>query len=150
MGTFDPDKFLAFETEAPNSTSIIPCPIGEWLGVVHKPVEFREIVSQKTGLTYTTLRVEFAVSDPAVVNLTQRDPTIVRYDTFLDLLENGNLDMSQGKNTGLGRLREAAGMNQPGTKFSFPALTGKMMKVRVKHRVDGDNVFDEVSAVARP
>lgn len=150
MGAFDPSKFMQFETDAPNSTSVVPCPVGEWLGVIHKDIEFREIVSQKTGLTYTAIRVEFAISDPAVVAITQRDPTLVRYDTFLDLTENGNLDMGQGKNVGLGRLREAAGLNQPGTKFSFQALTGKMMKVRVKHRVDGESVYDEVGGVARP
>jgi hypothetical protein len=69
---------------------------------------------------------------------------------MLDLDPNGGLDMAEGKNVGLGRLREALGLNDPTESFSFNMLPGRMAKVRVGHREDSRDPeikYAEVQAV---
>ena len=57
--------------------------------------------------------------------------------------------MGKGQNVGLGRLREAVGLNSPGQPFAFSMLTGRVAKVVVKHRIHEDKIFAEVKAVAK-
>ena len=65
------------------------------------------------------------------------------------LSDSGGLDMGKGRNVGLGRLREALNLNQPGQSFSFSMIPGRLAKVSVSHRIDGENIYAEVKAVAR-
>lgn len=148
MGAFDPTQFLDVKTTEANSTNVQPCPEGEYIGMIAEDVTFKEIQSNKTGLTYIVAQIPFSIDDPTVTAVTDRSPTKVRYDLFVDFTETGALDVSKGKNVGLGRLREACGLNKPGVPFSFRDFTGKMCKIKVKHRTDGEKVFDEVAAVA--
>lgn len=148
MGAFDPNTFLDTTVTDANSTSVEPCPEGEFAAVIAEDPKFKQITSSKTGETYTILSVMFSIDDPTACEKTQRQPTKVRWESIMDLTEQGQLDMGKGKNVGLGRLREAAGLNRPGTPFSFRQLTGKMLKVQVRHRIDGDKIYDEVKAVA--
>jgi len=68
---------------------------------------------------------------------------------MLDLDSQGRVDMSKGKNIGLGRLREAVGKNNEGEQFSFSMLPGLMAKIAVTHRINGEDTFAEVKAVAK-
>jgi len=53
--------------------------------------------------------------------------------------------MSEGKNVGLGRLREAIGKNEGA--FSFRDLVGQIAQLRVKHRMNGEDTYAEVRGV---
>ena len=68
---------------------------------------------------------------------------------MLDLAATGGLDMSEGKNVALGRLREALGLNDPSQSFSFHQLPGLMGRVNVTHRVVGEDTFADVKAVTK-
>ena len=148
MGTFNPEEFMNSTVEDAMSTKIIPCPAGEWLGLIADEVKIKEVTSNKTGESYPVLSIIFSIDDPKVTSITERQPTKVRYECFLDIGENGKLDIKPGKNVSLGRLREAVGLNQPGQPFSFRMLQGKTARVSVKHRTDGDAIYDEVKGVA--
>jgi hypothetical protein len=73
----------------------------------------------------------------------------VPQDVMLDLTDSGQLDMAKGRNVRLGRLREALDLNAPGRPFSFAMIQGRMAKVKVGHRVDGEDIYAEVRANAR-
>lgn len=68
---------------------------------------------------------------------------------MLDTTESGGIDNSPGKNGKLRRYREALGMNNPGEPFSFRAMQGRLIKVKIKHRVYEGELYDEVDSVAK-
>lgn len=52
---------------------------------------------------------------------------------FLDLTPENTLDMREGRNVQLGRLREALGQNDPNTPWSFADLNGCLCQIVVGH-----------------
>lgn len=144
---FNPDTFLQSSTTEVNDTKKIPCPVGEYIAVAEK-VEARTWQSKdglKSGLA---LDVTWTIDDAAAKEVTGRDNVQVRQGLMLDILESGGLDMGKGKNIALGRLREATGLNVPGQPFSPAMIQGRAAKVTVSHRVDGEDIYDEIKKVA--
>ena len=152
MSTFDPNTFLNMTTTESNSTSQTPVPVGEYIGVVDK-VEARPWQKKDDpSVAGMALDILWSIDDANVKALLERDKVTVKQGIMLDITPEGGLDMGKGKNVGLGRLREALDLNQPGQPFGFSMLTGRAAKVAVKHRVDNknpENIFAEVSAVAK-
>lgn len=149
MSAFDPDTFLAQTVEQANDTKVTPCPAGEFLGFI-KDFKAREWTSKKNpGVSGVALDVIWSVDDPGVKQLLDRDEVTVKQGIMLDMTESGTLDMGKGKNVGLGRLREALGLNVPGQPFAFSMLTGRPARLTVSHRVDGEDIYAEVKMVAK-
>ena len=149
-GMFSPEQFLDMQTTESNDTKVIPVPVGEYLAVV-KEVKVRPWQSKsdpsKAGIA---LDVQWTIDDANVKALLGREEVNVKQGVMLDLTEGGGgLDMGKGRNISLGRLREATGLNTPGMPFAVTMLTGRLAKVKVEHRVDGDNLYAEVKQVTR-
>lgn len=146
---FNPDQFLEMQITDANSTSTVPVPVGEYNAVIEE-VKCRQWQSKadpsKSGLT---LDIIWNVDDSAVKELLGRDKVTVKQGIMLDLTEAGGLDMGKGRNVGLGRLREALDLNRPGEAFSFSRLPGRVAKIAISHRIDGENIYAEVKSVAR-
>ena len=146
---FNPDQFLDMQIEGQNDTKIIPVPAGEYTAMIEE-VKVRQWQAKadpsKSGLT---LDVQWSIDDASVKELLGRDKVTVKQGIMLDLTDAGGLDMGKGRNIGLGRLREALDLNQPGRPFSFTMLTGRVARVSVSHRIADDNIFAEVKQVAR-
>ena len=102
-------------------------------------------IKDATGIA---LDVLWLVEDSAVKEYLGRDTVVCKQGIMLDLTAEGGLDMSKGKNVGLGRLREAVGKNNSGEAFSFAMLPGSAAKISVAHRVANDDTFAEVKQVA--
>ncbi len=66
---------------------------------------------------------------------------------FLDLTAQGALDNSKGKNNAQRAYRIALGMNNPGEPFSWRAVQGKIVKVKIKHEFYMDSVQERVAVV---
>lgn len=146
--SFDAQSFLDSAVTGSNDTKIIPVPEGEYLGVIEKvgASQWQSKDGTKTGLK---LEVLWLVEDANVKAYLNRDTVTVRQDIMLDTTEAGALDMSAGRNIGLGRLREAVGRNVEGSAFSFSMLPGMSAKIAIKHRIYEDNTFAEVKGVAK-
>ena len=146
---FNPDQFLDMQIEGQNDTKIITVPAGEYTAMIEE-VKVRQWQAKadpsKSGLT---LDVQWSIDDASVKELLGRDKVTVKQGIMLDLTDAGGLDMGKGRNIGLGRLREALDLNQPGRPFSFTMLTGRVARVSVSHRIADDNIFAEVKQVAR-
>ena len=146
---FNPDQFLDMQIEGQNDTKVVPVPAGEYTAMIEE-VKVRQWQGKadpsKSGLT---LDIQWSIDDPSVKELLGRDKVTVKQGIMLDLTDAGGLDMGKGRNVGLGRLREALDLNQPGRPFSFTMLTGRVAKVNVSHRIADDNIFAEVKQVAR-
>lgn len=149
---FDPNTFLEMSTQDANSTVAVPVPAREYTAFIEK-IEARQWQSKddptKAGMA---LDIHWNIDDAAVKAELERDKVTVKQGIMLDVTDSGGLDMGKGKNIGLGRLREAVGMNTPGQPFSFRMLEGKPARVSVKHRPDAnkpDVIYAEVEAVAK-
>lgn len=143
MTQFDPQAFLDTQTTEVNDTRVNPCPIGEWPAGIDG-VDMKSGVSQKTNEPWTRLNVKWKVEGCEANRIADRDPMYITQGILLDITESGGLDMGKGKNIGLGRLRDAVGLNKPGQPFSFRMLVGRSAKIRVDHREYEGNLFDDV------
>lgn len=148
MSTFNPTQLMNTEVTGALDTTIIPIPEGDWNGVAEK-FEFRQADSKDKSTTYTFLEVTWSFNDSEIEVVTMRDKNTARQSMILDLTPTGNLDMSKGKNVGLGRLREALGQNDAGKPWAFGMITGGVALCSVKHRVtDAGDIIPEVRKVA--
>ena len=146
---FDPNQFLDLQITEANDTKTIPVPVGEFTAVADK-AECRTWQSKKDpSKSGVTLEVTWAIDDQGVKELLGRDTVTVRQGVMLDLTDEGGLDMGKGRNVGLGRLREALGLNIPGQPFAFSMIPGRMARIKVDHRIDGENVYAEVKGAAK-
>ena len=147
MSLFNPEAFAdAVVTEA-NSTVIIPVPEGEYLALADK-AEVKQWAS-KTDPTRAGLKVviQWKIEDQSVRETVGRDVVTVRQDVMLDLTDDGKLDVSKGKNVALGKLRAAIDLNAPGQPFAISMIQGRMAKVIVRQRVDGETIYTDVAGV---
>lgn len=145
---FDPQAFLDMSVDGALDTKRQPCPVGEYPMLVDK-VDVRQWTGKqdptKSGLVAD---VTLLVEDDQVKQALGKDKVTVRHSIMLDVTDAGGLDMGKGRNIGLGRFRQALGMNQPGQPFSFSMCPGRMLKGKVTHRVEGEDIYDEVKAVS--
>lgn len=149
--SFDPASFLEASINGALDTKIIPVPVGEYMGIIDKVVP-RQWTSGDGSKSGIAIDIFWMVEDQGVKEFLGRDNPSVKQGIMLDTTPAGALDTAKGKNVGLGRLREAVGMNNEGQAFSFGMLPGAAAKISVKHRENdkspGD-VFAEVQAVAK-
>lgn len=145
---FDPNAFLDMQVTESNDTKVTPVPVGEYTAVIGE-VKVRPWQSKKDpSKSGMSLDVTCEIDDPSVKEFLGRDKVSIRYSPMLDINDAGMLDMGKGKNVGLGRLREATDLNVPGQPFSFNMLPGRVIKVSVTHRIEGEDVFAEVKSIA--
>ena len=149
MSMFSPEQFLDMQTTDSNDTKVIPVPAGEFIAVVEEVKARAWTSKQDPSKAGIALDIQLSIDDSNVKQLLGRDKVTVKQGIMLDMTESGGLDMGKGKNTGLGSVREALGLNTPGQPFSPTMLTGRVAKVKVEHRVDGENIYAEVKAVAK-
>lgn len=144
----DPNQLLSGAITGANSTNLSPVPEGEFQATVQS-VSIRDFQYKKgenAGLTGYALDVLWEILDPQVKEQLGRVPT-VKQSMILDL--NGDaIDMSEGKNVGLGRLRAATKQNEAGRPWSPTMLQGSVAIIQTKQRMDGENIYTDVSRVA--
>lgn len=132
--SFDAQALLnATSTEA-NATRLDPAPVGTYTGQVAK-VDVKSGVSQKTGEVWCRLELYLESEDPKLDQIGMKKKTF-RADALLELDANGGVATGSGKNVSLGRMREACGLNQPGSPFSLGMFQGQMFKFDVSHEPD--------------
>lgn len=153
--TFDVNTFANAVVSDSNSTKVNPIPEDEYPGIIQGPLNERG----KTGFRTTDkgqviLDVVWEVDSPAAREASGMEHPTVRQSIFLDVTTSGGLDMSKGKNVGLGRLREALGQNKDGQKWTFGSLIGQVAKIKVTQRVVRDdsgeeNIYNDVKGVTK-
>lgn len=149
--SFDPNQFLDMQITESNDTVLRPVPVGEYTAVCTscevRPWQGKADPTQ-SGLA---LDMKWEIDDAGLKEELGRQPT-VKQGIMLDMTADGTgLDMGKGRNVGLGRLREALGLNVSGQPFSFSMIAGRAAKVKITHRPDKTNpevVYAEVREVA--
>jgi len=153
--SFDANAFLNQTITEANSTRTVPCPEGEFKAFIddgEKAITTREGGLDRNGNELSPqLVVQFAVMGDQMPNqVLKRDKVLVPMNIWLDI-KDGALDMSEGKNVGLGRLRRAVGQNDPGP-WSPNMLKGKgpvMIKVTQRSdKNDPEQKYGEISRIS--
>jgi len=136
------------------STVVLVCPEGEFKAVVDdgdKAITFRD--GDRSKNLSPQAGVLFSILDDAVRTQLKRDKVLVPMNCWLDLTDDGeDLDLSEGKNVSLGRLRKA--LDQNDIKGWNPMmLKGKgPLMVKVTQRSDKNDPtvkYAEVSRVSK-
>ncbi len=148
MSSFDPQSFLDASITSALDTKVIPVPVGEYMGIIEKVVP-RQWTSKDGTSSGIAIDIFWLVEDEAVKAELGRTTVTCKQGIMLDTTPQGGLDTTKGKNIGLGRLREALGFNAEGQTFSFAMLPGAAAKINVQHRINGEDTFAEVKAVAK-
>ena len=151
--TFDPNEFMSATITESNDTALLNPPdnmAGEGYQMIADKVTVvpwqGKADPSKSGLK---LEIQWQIEDENVKKHCGREKVLCRQSIMLDLNDSGGLDLGKGRNIGLGKLREALGMNTPGVPFSFQMIQGRMALGYVQHRVDGENVYAEIKRVAK-
>ena len=101
-------------------------------------INVRDFYSERKEKTYVVMDIFWDVDDPKVKALLDSDSNRIRQTVFLDMNDSGTgLDFSKGKNTGLGKVRDAVGQNIPGQPWSPTMLIGGRATVRVEQDENG-------------
>lgn len=145
---FNTDTFLQSTVNDASSTVLTPIPEGIYAGAISK-VDLRQTPGKKDPTqNYLWCDVTWTLQVPQpVLDEIGRKQATVRQSFGLDLTDSNTLDMGKGKNVTLGRLREAVKQNQAGKPWSFNMLKGAAAKVQVKHRPDGDKLYEDVASI---
>lgn len=148
MSKFNPEQFMQSSVTGAMSTEIIPIPEGEYNGIIQK-VDARLVGKDKDR---AVMDVFYLVDDEEVRKTTGMEKPSIRQTVWLDINENGGLDVAEGKNVGLGRLREAVGQNDPTREWAPSMLQDQVVKILVKHSMgEGENagkIYANVTQVA--
>lgn len=152
MSMFDPDAFLSGTVDQEMDTSIPPIPEGNYKAIVEE-VGARESGEYKLlDVTYELLEGEMGEGLDEIKEQLGRKKLTVRQSIFLDVDESGAIAIGDGKNIGLGRLREAAGQNRSGQPWSPLMLKGVgPLVIGVTQRPDKNDetkVYNDVRRVA--
>jgi len=150
----DMHSLLNVSTSTPLSTVVKVCREGDYKAMIDdgdKWLTFRDGDSTK-GINPQAI-VLFSIIDDGVRKELGRDKVLIPQTNWLDVTEGGQLDLSEGKNVGLGRLLAAAGLNGAGNLFeNVQKLRGKgpfMVKVGQRSdKVDPNVKYAEIRKVA--
>jgi len=144
----NPEEFLSSSIEGKLSTALIPVPEGEYQAAI-SAISLRDFTykkGDKAGMTGYALDITWELADSSIAEIIKRDAKI-RQSMILDMSGQG-LDMSEGSNISLGRVRDAVGQND-GSAWSPNQLIGAVAIVKVDQRVDGEDVYNDVKRVRK-
>lgn len=148
--TFDPKQFLTSQIQSKLSTKIIPADNDEYQGQINA-LNPRVTMKKDTGEVFHWLDISWELLDQKAKDKTKLDHPIGRQSLRIDLTEQGSLDFSEGKNVGLGRVREALKQNTA-APWAPAMLMGGTAFVITKQSVDEndpDIVYTNVVKVSR-
>ena len=147
---FDPSLFLDATTEEALEKRD-PLPIGDYTAVIGE-ITARTWQGKsdpsKSGMAFD---VPLILDIPAEIQVEAglTEPTFTIKDSLLlDTTPQGAIDWGKGKNARLRKYREATDLNKPGEKFNPRMLQGKVITVKLKHEVVGDEIYERVAGVA--
>jgi hypothetical protein len=149
---FDAEKFLNQTINTPLSTATTPCPEGEYKAFVDdgdNAISFQEGGQDRNGNDLSPrMKVNFVIMGDQIPNQQlKRDKVIVTQTMWLDV-DGDTIDLSEGKNVGLGRLRKALGQNDGAWNPLMMKGKGPVM-IKVGQRSDKNDPTQKYAEVTR-
>jgi hypothetical protein len=152
---FSADEFLEGSGDAPLSTKALPIPYGDYRAYISAVSDKVRVLDPRNegdaprGIVDLTFQLDDADPNYAqAAATTGRTKLTSRMAVWLDLTHAKKLERGPGKNTQLGKILDAAGLNAPGAFKSFQQLVGTgPWVVRIEHEADKndpESVYDRV------
>ncbi len=141
---FDADSFLQATVEGVLDTSRKPIP-----EIEEATLQIKELKLKISG-EYTILDVIMIVDEEEARTATGLPEPQIRHGIFLDIDDSGMLDMTEGKNIDLGKLRQALGQNDEG-EWSPAMMEGAVCTGHVVQDPDKDDptkIYNRIKAFA--
>jgi len=135
LGGFNAESFLSTVTEAVTQDTVIPHPEGDFEGNIDD-FKLKDGTSKSDGKVWVRATAKIRCLDKNAVADSGLDDLFVYDEFFLDLTDEGGLDMGGNKNVSLGRMRTATGLNVEGEEFSLNMLKNTQVGYTVKHRLN--------------
>lgn len=149
--TFNAEKFMA-GVSGGNATVALVCPEGEYRAYVDdgdKAIGFRSFPGKEgKPESYQCTILMVITGDQEPNKFLKREKVLVPYTMWLDVTNAGELDMDEGKNVKLGKLRELFGQNAGAWNPSMLKGKGPFM-IKVTQRSDKDDPTTKYAEVAR-
>lgn len=151
---FDADKFLNQTYNDSMSTVTTACPEGEFKAFVDdgdKAITFREGGLDRNGnqLSPQCIVLFSIMGDQLPNQVLKREKVFVPLNIWLDVNDSGDgLDLSEGKNVGLGRLRKALNQNEGAWNPLMMKGKGPVM-IKVTQRSDKNDPTQKYAEVNR-
>lgn len=145
---FDPSAFLD-ATTTESSVRRDPLPVGEYLAVIGPELSIRN--GDKDSKPWYAIDLTLEIQIPSEVQAAMGlDSSVlkIRDGMLLDISASGGIDYGKGKNTRLRMYREATDLNTAGTPFSPRMLSGRQVKVMVKHEEYNGNLQEKIAGIA--
>ncbi len=143
MAKFDANAFLSQTVSKKLDTKRIPCPEDNYdvAQIVKLELNSGSVKEgENAGKPWARLRARIEILDAdakAECKLTGDANPAVYWEEFLSLTEDGQLDVSDGQNIQLGKLRAACGQNND-EEWSIMDLEKATLGAKVKHRLKAD------------
>lgn len=151
VSSFNPEAFLSAVLTEPTEKRI-PLPIGDYIaqiGEVKPRTWTGKADPTKSGVAMDIpLFVDVPPEIAQQINSTGNVATL-RDSLMLDLTDAGTLDNSPGRNRRLRNYREALDMNKPGDAFSFKAMEGKLIRIKISHELYDGAPVERIESVTK-
>jgi hypothetical protein len=149
---FNAEAFLNQTITTPMSTTTTPCPEGEFRAFVDdgdNAISFQEGGTDRNGNELSPrMKVNFAITGDQLPNQQlKRDKVLVQQTFWLDV-DGDSIDLSEGKNVSLGRLRKALGQNEGAWNPLMMKGKGPVM-IKVGQRSDRNDPTQKYAEVTR-
>lgn len=144
---FNPDDFLNSTVTGVLATRRPPIPEIEEATLIIKDLKARMTGGDNPQ---PVLDVTMTVDEQSARDATGMAEPSVRYGCWLDLTPEGDLDMGEGKNVQLGRLREAVGQNVEGQGWQPSMLLGQVLRGKITQRPDKNDpetIYNDIAAI---
>lgn len=146
MSAFNTADFINAQFNEANDTRFPQVPNGEYTATIRGPYGDEKATHIKTtDKGHVILQVVWDIDDETLKASLGLKTLSARQSIFLDMTPQGGLDFGEYKNSRLGLLRTAIGLNEKGKAWSFNDFIGRPAKVMV--RKDGE--YTNVVSVAK-
>lgn len=146
MSGFDPESFLQRITNQQGSTEFVAVPEGYYRAAI---ADLKmDVASTKDG-DRNTMIATWSIDDldGELEKMTGRSRNTVRQTFWLDLTEEGQLNMAKGRNPRLNLVREALGQNVAGRDWNPLQMLGVPADIEVTHSISDGRTFANVRQV---
>lgn len=153
MAKFNAESFLNQTIEAKLDTKRIPMPEGDHDELRVADIQLKSGSKKEDGGIWVMANIKLVNIDPNVaaeMKLGADAEPAIYWREFIDLDENGNIDVSDGKNIKLGKLRQALGQNNDDS-WTMLDMKGAVCGGRVKHKFNAEgDAYAELATVYNP
>lgn len=150
---FDPNLFLDAVMDQPLERRE-PLPAQDYTAVIGEIKASRWTSDKPDAKVKSGIRFEIPLLIDIPAELVEKlgydnNTFTIKDSVMVDTTDNGSMDFGKGKNNQLRAYREALDMNKSGDTFVPRLMQGRVVLVKLKHKLYNGATLEEVAGIAR-